>query len=86
MTRPQDAPLVVSLEHQYRELTALAARAERLRAEHLPPPTTTWRGAARRAYDIATTGLVASLDDLVVSLRSAQVGTGDALGEVESRA
>lgn len=84
MTRPQDAPLLASLEFQYRELAAFAARAERLRAELVPPPSA-WHGAARRAFDAGMQGVTASLDDALATLRSAHGHTGDALMEVHAR-
>lgn len=86
MTRPQDAALAAALEYQYRELAAFAARAERMRAELVPPPTAAWRGSARRAYETSLQSISAALDQAVASLRSAHGHTSSALAEVASRA
>ncbi|MGX5681725.1 hypothetical protein [Schumannella luteola] len=83
---PQDAALAASLEYQYSQLAAFVARAERIRAELVPPPTSTWRGGARRAYETAMHSLATALDQAVAALSSARGHTGSALGEVTSRA
>lgn len=84
MTRPQDARLAAALEYQYTQLFALLARADRLRLL-IPPPTATWRGSARRAYETGLQGVAASLDAAIGSLRSAHGNTGSAMVEVNSR-
>ncbi|MDO7883146.1 hypothetical protein [Antiquaquibacter soli] len=83
---PQDAALAAALEYQYRELALVVARAERMRAELVPPPTSAWRGSARRAFETAMQSIAAALDEAVASLHSARGNTASALGQVNSRA
>lgn len=85
MTQLQDAPLVATLESQYRELDEVLSRLEAARVALLSRPVTVWRGPARRAYDLALAAVASTAASACVLLRDARDLTGSAASEVASR-
>lgn len=85
MTRPEDAPLVAALQYQLQQLEVLVARVERMRQDLVPPPTSAWRGTARRAFSTGMQVIASAVDSAAEEVRAAHGHTAVALVEVGAR-
>jgi uncharacterized protein YukE len=79
MAQPVDAPALVALEVQLRELRAVLARLESARRELVPPPAAFWSGDARRAYDRALAAIGRTTDDVIGAVAQAARRTADSV-------
>jgi uncharacterized protein YukE len=77
MPQPMDAPALVALEVQLRELNAVLARLESARQGLVPPPDTFWAGEARRAFDRALAAIGRTTDDAIDAVAQAARRTAD---------
>lgn len=68
-----------ALEEQARELTHLLWRLERARHVLVPGAAEFWRGVTKLAFDSALGGLRGTMDDGIVTLRSAIDSTRSAI-------
>ena len=78
MAQPVDAPALVALEVQLRELRAVLARLETARAQLVPPPASFWSGEARRAFDRALGAVARATDEVAAAVGQAARRTADA--------
>jgi uncharacterized protein YukE len=77
MAQPVDAPALVALEVQLRELNAVLARLESARRALVAPPDTFWAGEARRAFDRALATVGRTTDDVIGAVAQAARRTAD---------
>jgi uncharacterized protein YukE len=77
MAQQPDAPTLVALDVQLRELNAVLARLEAARTDLVPPPAAFWRGDAQRTYDRALQAIVRTTDDALGAVERAARRTAE---------